>query len=148
MVVSERGRPTKLTQNLLAKFQEVLDTGMNVLVCTDAELLLLLNEKLEEEERISEDSFKRYKAWSLSEKETPLIEEFCTLYKRALVGQRTTVLKKLMDTDNHRQKFAWIMERKFDERNLKMKQEVKQDTMHSWSIDWNISINIITNGDK
>jgi len=55
-------RPTKLTQKLLDKFQEVLEENQNTLLCTDEELLMLLNEKLEEKEQISEDSFERYKA--------------------------------------------------------------------------------------
>jgi hypothetical protein len=62
MVKSNMGRPTKLTEQLLVKFQEVLDDKQNTLLCTDEELLMLLNEKLGEKERISEDSFQLYKA--------------------------------------------------------------------------------------
>jgi hypothetical protein len=119
-------RPTKLTQKLLDKFQAILDDDLNALVCTDEELLILLNDELEENERISEDSFQRYKAGKLKE-DTSLLKQFCGLYKRALIKQRLNLMKELKTTDSSWQRFAWIIERKFDEWNMKIKNETKLD---------------------
>ncbi len=116
-------RPTKLTQKLLDSFQEVLGSEENALICTDEELLFLLNEKLDEKERISEDSFQRYKAWKLKDNED-LIKSFCGLYKRALLKEKVNLMRNLKTTDSAWQRYAWIIERKFDEWNLKAKQDI------------------------
>lgn len=117
-------RPTKLTQNLLDKFQEVLDEKQNALLCTDEELLMLLNEKIEDEkDRVSEDSFQRYKAWTLdSNKE--LVAKFCGLYQKALLKQRDDLFERMKWDTQARQRRAWIIERKFDNWNIRHKQEM------------------------
>ena len=46
------------------------------------------------------------------------------LYKKALTIQKKNLFKKLQSDDDKWQKYAWIIERKFDDWNLRSKQEV------------------------
>ena len=115
-------RPTKLTEKLLKSFKEVLEEWQNALLCTDAELILLLNEKLEDKEQIAEDSFKRYKTWSLKDCDN-VLSQFCALYKRALIKQKDDLFQRLKSDDKARQRRARIIERKFKAWNLRILQD-------------------------
>jgi len=53
-----------------------------------------------------------------------LISQFCGLYKKALVKERYSLMQQLKDTESSWQRWAWIIERKFDDWNLKKKSEV------------------------
>ena len=48
---------------------------------------------------------------------------FCPLIKKALIRQKVSLFEKLKGDDKQRQRYAWIIERKFDDWNLKTKKE-------------------------
>lgn len=115
------GRPTKLTQELIDTFKQVVNE--NILYCTDEDIFLLLNERLPKENQISHPTFKNYKAGKVTEK-NDLFEEFLSVIKKALINERRNLLHELRTTDGQWQRFAWILERKFAEWNLKHVSEV------------------------
>ena len=89
------------------------------IICTDEDLVFLVNEKLPEEDRIHEKTFSR---WKNGETEDERCQPFHSLYKKALIQQKQNLFTKLSEEGTW-QKWAWIIERKFDEWNLKRKQE-------------------------
>lgn len=124
-------RPSKLTENVLGSINEVIET--NILFCTDEELVIAINEILPEDERFSYESFSKWKR-AKSQSENPLFPEFLRLIKKALIQEKTRLLKLLEKDDRAWQRYAWILERKFDEWNIRNKSEV----------DANLNINEIT----
>ena len=108
-------RPTKLTQKVIDTLNKVVD---NNIYCTDYELVFLLNEQLPEKEKISYESFKDYKN-GRSQANNPLIVSFSHVIKKALIKEKIALLKEIKDGVNNWQSRAWILERKFDEWNLK-----------------------------
>jgi hypothetical protein len=86
---------------------------------------------LSEEDRISSRTFKRWKISNVGE-ELDGVEEldevgkqFCHLYKSALLRQKAALFKRLVSpTEGQWQRYAWIIERKFDEWNIRQKSEI------------------------
>lgn len=142
--------PRKLNKFRIDSAEKVLDKDMNVLILTDEELCMLINEWVDKKDRITYRTFQNYKAditwWEKIDENLELIEweretldDFFRLYKKALVQQRQNLFTKLQDDDKSRQRRAWIIERKFDEWNIRIKQEL--DNKHSWEVNikWNLS---------
>lgn len=127
--MKSRGRPTKLTRKLMNVLKAILepaskelDTGFIVL--TDDALVQLINERLEPEERISKRTFEEWKTGnnlSSNPDNEAILSEFMWLIKKAMHTQRKFLLEKLTTEKNQWQRWAWILERKFDEWNLKKK---------------------------
>ena len=90
------------------------------IIYTDEELVDLVNEQLDEEDQISYRTFKRYKAGEIDDE--GIISLFVSLYKRALRDQKANLQQGLIDdVPGGWQRYAWILERKFDEWNLRAK---------------------------
>ena len=107
---------------------------MNSLLCTDEDLVFLVNERLDEWEKIDITSFQNWKAWSLSDEYSDVYQEFLGLYKKALMIERKSLMIKFQSDEWQWQKWAWIIERKFDEWNIRMKSEVDNN------IKWELNI--------
>ena len=130
---NEVGRPSKI-HAFIEKFEEQMkidEIEKQVIFLTDSELVFLVNQMLSEEDRISNQTFKRWKAANIGEEtdgEDELDEighQFCTLYKSALIRQKAALFKKLTSpTEGQWQRYAWIIERKFDEWNIRQKTEL------------------------
>jgi len=118
-----RGRPTKLTEDLILAMIQVVTEA---LYWTDEELLDELNEKLEslKQPTISQTTFEDYKA-NKQQASNPLMKHFSGLIKKALKKEKSELLKELRGGGNGWQAKAWILERKFDEWNLRKKEEKK-----------------------
>lgn len=110
------GRPTKLTDNYLKALEKVLNNELNAIIHTDEELFLLINEQLDDSEKICYATFKNYKSENLTDEK---IEAFLALYKKALANQKNELFKSLKSDDKAWQRWAWIIERKFDDWNLR-----------------------------
>ena len=113
------GRPTKLTTKVIQVWKDILDE--NILFATDEELFLLLNERLDEKEQICYTTFKNWKAGTQEDNE--LFDEFLSLVKKALLKEKRRLLDNLQKDKQAWQRFAWIIERKFDEWNIRNKIE-------------------------
>jgi GTP-sensing pleiotropic transcriptional regulator CodY len=82
---------------------------------------------LSEETQICYTTFKNYKA-SKNENDSLLYSKFLSLYKKALTIQKKSLFENLKNDDKSWQRYAWIIERKFSDWNLKHLSEVDQTT--------------------
>lgn len=140
-------RPTKLTKEFLEQAEAVLNEELSVIIMTDEELVQRINERLTEkfpkktELCINIRTFERWKAKvikfnsfeelqkdakenskdgsvDISEENFENFSQFCRLIKKALVTQKQSLFKKML-LDDKWQRYAWIIERKFESWNLK-----------------------------
>jgi len=127
MTKVKNGRPTKLTANFIKRAEEVINNDINAIILTNEELLDEINEGLEEKARISGRTLIRWQKINLDDKEKldELGEKFCHLIKKALREQKRNLFESLKGDTKAWQRFAWIIERKFDEWNIKQKQEIE-----------------------
>ncbi len=115
------GRPSKLNKEWLDAFEKVINSDGNAIILTDSELLLLTNEQLEEDQKICQSTFEKWKAGKNNE---ATHSQFLRLYKKALIIQKKALFAKMEHEDQKNwQKYAWIIERKFDEWNMRKKFE-------------------------
>jgi len=114
------GRPPKMNRVWLDSAVKVISDWKKALYCTDEDLLFLINQNVDEKDRMSETTFKEYKAWKIkSTVDQETMKKFSSLYKNALVIQRELLFDKMEDSwPQSRTKFARILERKFREWNL------------------------------
>lgn len=123
-------RPTKINDNIINAFEDVLSEGMNALIMTDEELCILVNEKLSEEDRFHYSSFQKWKALHKSkdlrnetaEYNIEKYKKILLIIKKALLIQKNNLFNKL-STEKEWTKWAWIIERKFDAWNIRYKTE-------------------------
>lgn len=101
--------------------EEVLNADHPVgyaIIWTDEQLLDAVNEKVEENQRISHRTLMRYKAGEI--KDESVASVFVSCYKKALRLQTDNLFRKMdAAVPGGWQKYAWIAERKFDEWNLR-----------------------------
>ena len=91
------------------------------IIWTDEQLLEQINGLLPEEEQITSRTFQMYKAGELKRHEA--LDAFLSLYKKSLHRQAETLFEKLEEGDpGSWQKYAWLIERKFDAWNLRRKE--------------------------
>lgn len=111
-------RPSKMP-NFVKAMEKVLSAEMNAIIMTDEELFILANEELPKEEQVCYASFKNYKS-SMKDEEKALQSEFLAVYKKALLKQKNELFKNMSKDNPQWQKFAWIIERKFSDWNLRV----------------------------
>ena len=103
--------------NFINAFQKVIEANpFDVVSMTDEELLFQCNSLLKEGSKISDRTFER---WKNKEEESPIFQEFCRLYKQALTQQKRELFRRLQSEPAQWQRFAWIIERKFSDFNLR-----------------------------
>ena len=103
------------------------DIALNfrVIAMTDESLLDILNDIVDESERITERTFRRYKAGEVvvEEPDYKYVRMFVSSYKKALHHQAYMLSRALAEgIPGEWQKYAWLLERKFDDFNLRQKQ--------------------------
>lgn len=122
MAKRKQGRPEKW-QAFIDKLDELFDVpgaGNPIIIYTDKELVEFVNMHLEENQQISVSAFEKYKRGERVDDE--YLSLFVTAYKRALFLQKQRLMEKLeSDVPGGWQRYAWILERKFDEWNLRSK---------------------------
>jgi hypothetical protein len=113
------------------KFTEAMEKVVNrehkigyAIIWTDEQLLDAVNELLEPEDRLSLRTLHSYKAGEIKDDE--IAEVFASLYKKALREQSENLFSLLQsDVPGGWQRYAWILERKFDEWNMTRKEKVE-----------------------
>ena len=116
-------RPSKIE-----RFSQVLEEVLNrpkgvgmAIMHTDADLIFLVNEGLEPDERIADITFRKWKSGEATQDDA-LRDVFLSLYKRALMDQRDALFDSMAEEPPGAwQKWAWILERKFDEWSLRQR---------------------------
>ena len=132
-------RPSKIDK-FIEKAKEVLFKE-SLMLLTDEELVFLINEELDDKDKIAQVTFKKWKSGDYSELgETG--KEFLSLIKKALVIQKESLFKKFQNDDRAWQRWAWIIERKFSEWNLKIITENKNENNNTHSGEIKINYNI------
>ena len=138
------GRPPKISKTWLDKAEEVISDVWNVRCLTDKKLLFEINYDLDEKYRISESTFEAYKRWDplKDPKAMELLKQFSRLYKKALNEQSKRLMQAMIKDSDKWQKYAWIMERKLTEWNLR----IITENIYRWDKDaplvTDININI------
>lgn len=112
-------RPTKLTKEWLEAAEKVINDDINAIILTDEELVSEINELLEEKQRISDRTFRSWK-----EKGEKAGKSFFLLIKKALYKQKKHLFEEFRREPNQWQRWAWIIERKFDDWNIKYKTDI------------------------
>ena len=127
MTKGKNGRPTKLTKDWLKVAEEVVNNDINAIILTDEELVSEINDRIVKGNRISDRTFRRWKSKSKDEDVEELDElgsSFVLLIKRALIKQKKHLFEKFREEPNQWQRWAWILERKFDEWNIRQKTDI------------------------
>ncbi len=135
------GRPPKI-KTFISVAEDVLFRD-GLMLLTDEELVFLINEELEQKDKVSDRTFARWKAKQFNE-DDDIGKTFVMLIKKALIIQKETLFKKFSNDDRAWQRWAWIIERKFSEWNLKNINENKNDNTHTGEIKINYNL---PNGD-
>jgi len=133
-------KPTKLTKKFLKVAEEVINENINALIFTDEELIDLINERLPEKKRISIITWKRWKKRKLKGRKS-LLDRFDTLYKKAFEKQKKSLFYKLQTDDKAWQRWAWIIERKFPEWNLRQKVDANVKGIVAKIVSYDQSLN-------
>lgn len=107
----------KFTQAL----EQVINTEHSVgyaIIFTDKDLLAMTNDLLDPDDKITQSTFENYKAGNLTD--DVRLDVFLGLYKRALMNQSANLFERLStDVAGAWQRWAWVIERKFDDWNLR-----------------------------
>lgn len=122
-------KPVSKFYAFFEKMKEVLEDAKTVIL-TDAELLILVNNKLEPGQRITLDVWNNWKSArqsGLATIEQDLLDEFRHVLEFARVHQKMNLTANLLDSKNKNQYGTmWILERKFND--LKMNQQINLNT--------------------
>ena len=113
------------------KFTEALERVVNkdhsvgyAIIWTDEQILDATNELLEPQDRLDARTLQRYKAGEI--KDDRVAEAFVSYYKKALRIQADNLFELLRsDVPGGWQRYAWILERKFDDWNMTRKEKVE-----------------------
>tara|TARA_Y100001938_G_scaffold90121_1_gene123453 strand:+ start:2100 stop:2522 length:423 start_codon:yes stop_codon:yes gene_type:complete len=135
------GRPPKI-KTFISVAEDVLFRD-GLMLLTDEELVFLINEELEQKDKVSDRTFARWKAKKFNENDD-IGKTFVMLIKKALIIQKENLFKKFSNDDRAWQRWAWIIERKFSEWNLKNINENKNENTHTGEIKINYNL---PNGD-
>ena len=125
MPITEDGRPKKLSMYRLKEFEKVVNEDTNAIIMTDEDLYFEVNKRVKKVDRmfaISYDTFRAYKVEVRTKKYEelePRLQMFLTLYATAIFEQKKMLFKRMQADDKWWQRFAWIIERKFNDWNLK-----------------------------
>jgi hypothetical protein len=113
------GRPTKLTSDFLTVAESVLFEGRNSFILTDEELIELINLRLPDDMKVAQRTFQDWKAGKTKDSNC---DSFRVLLKKALIKQKQDLFTKMEEEKTPAwTKYAWMIERKFDEWNIKQK---------------------------
>ncbi|MBC5836786.1 hypothetical protein [Flavobacterium muglaense] len=111
------GRPFKM-QVWVQQLNTVLEAD-DIISYTDEDLVFLVNRGLPIDSQISKSTFEKWKAGKFHPTEE-IGKEFIGMIHLALIRQKAILVNKLMnDTTGQWTRYAWLLERKFAEWNLK-----------------------------
>lgn len=118
-------RPKKY-EKFLEAMEKVLWENINAIIFTDEELFLNCNDLLTWDDKICYTTFRNYKKEAIKNSDEELLyNQFLSLYKKALSNQKKNLFDSLKSDPQAWQRFAWIIERKFSEWNLRIISENK-----------------------
>lgn len=116
-----KGRPSKLNNTFLEVAEKILNKK-DLMLLTDKEFLFLINEELEDEYKVSDRTFEYWKAGEFGNNEE-LGKNFLRLIQNSLLKQKEDLYRQFRN-DSQWTRWAWIIERKFTEWNIKHQHDV------------------------
>jgi hypothetical protein len=135
MTKNKGGRPPKLTDQFLEVAEKVLNERRNAFILTDEELLDLINEQLPQRKRVAGRTFEDWKAGKIKSSRAV---GFRGLLKKTLIRQKLDLFTRLESARGRSwTKYAWMIERKFDEWNIRQKTDLS--TLGK-EISWEVNI--------
>lgn len=103
----------------VVKLEKVLEKE-NIIFLTDNDLIFLVNKELPKKDRITRQTFHNWKTGKFGALDKEIGEQFVEMVHGAMIMQKNHLLNKLLNTDDKNwTKMAWILERRFEEWNLK-----------------------------
>lgn len=125
-------RPTKINNRIIKAFEKVVSKDINAIILTDEELVLEANDLLKKKDRFSYSAFKDWKAFAIntkkksdtSKKNYKLYMKIRSVIKKALRIQKQGLFKSMENEPTQWQRWAWIIERKFDAWNIRQKSDI------------------------
>ena len=129
--MSKVGRPTKLTKEFIEALEKVVKQP-NFYIYTDAELVDMVNEEMGNE-FLSAKTFKAYKAGDRGIN-SEYYDQFVALIKKHLRMAKNNLVKSLSNDEKSWQRFAWLLERKFEDFNKLDKTKNDNDNKHSGEV--------------
>lgn len=128
-------RPSKIKPFVEAA-EEVLFEDINAIIYTDQELIDEINERLDEKHQIVKRTFQQWKQKLNEGHELDgMGKRFFTLLKKALRQQKQQLFDEFKNSTQW-QKWAWIIERKFDEWNIRHKMQHEGDMKTSMTVEF------------
>ena len=114
-------RPAVINQRWLDAAKKAIEDDSNILCLTDQELLDEINDNLEPCHRLKKDTFEEYKKGvKLKDRQKQaMLDEFSLLYRKALRKMKKQLVTFMVTDPDKRQRYAWIIERKFKEWNIR-----------------------------
>lgn len=137
------GRPTKLTKEFIEALDKVV-SDPNFYIYTDAELVDMVNEELGKD-FLSAKTFKAYKAGDRGIN-SEYYDEFVALIKKHLRKAKNRLVNELSKDSKSWQRFAWLLERKFEDFNKIEHRKNQNDNNHKGEIK--ITREVITKGES
>lgn len=123
-----KGHPRiKLSRDFVQTLKDLLAEDENYVLLTDEKILTVLNERLSHDCRIGAKTFQEWKSGKTPKNAPEEAKAFRLLIKRALVKQEMALMKKMQEGHEGWQRFAWIMERKFSEWNIRRKTDLTSE---------------------
>lgn len=121
------GRPSKIVPFLDAA--EKIFSDLNFMLFTDAELIFKVNETLAKKDRVDVATWERWKSGEVkaANGDDEIGDRFRGLLKKAVLKQKEHLYKQFQTDDKVWTRWAWIIERKFKEWNLKQISENTTD---------------------
>ena len=126
----------KLNQEWINAFDKVVNDDYNAIYLTEEELRILTNEEYGDVNYICENTFTN---WKKGELQGDDIIMFLGVYKRALIKQKKILFGNMSTDDKAWTRWAWIIERKFSEWNLKHISENKNENNNNSTLNINMN---------
>jgi hypothetical protein len=116
-------RPPKINREILDIFRNLVKEENLLLACSDEDMVMMLNEELFVEHRISYRTFQRYKSRALRQMAIPdadpLYIDLFTILRTGYVRLRQQLLGAIIKDNIGAKRYMWILERKFKEWNIR-----------------------------
>lgn len=125
--MKKRGAPTKLSPEWLEIARDVIESDLATVFMTDIEISDEINDRIaikypNRDLKVSYGTFKRWKSKSkhglFDSSKDKLFCDLCSLIKKAQINQKRILFHNLLN-DRQWKKWAWIIERRYDEWNLR-----------------------------
>lgn len=114
----------KVNEAWVRAFEKVVSEEFNAIYLTDEDLRILTNEAYGKDDFICAKTFWN---WKTGDCKNPLVNEILRIYKKALSKQKKQLFTMLRTDKNTWQRWAWIIERKYDEWNIQQKQRINHE---------------------